>query len=167
MKINLTGLEKSNEEKNSKSMRRPHSYDREINKSQEQAPVSQTERKKKSFSTHKKEFPKQKRKANSVNNTGLKLDGLQMVPPSFKKLEEEECFQFSQKLASNTETTKIGGNIFINNNINLFISKDNLSGNGLETKIKGDKTVYEISRRQNFINKRKAHQSNFTGAKNP
>lgn len=71
------------------------------------------------------------------------------------------------------ETTKIGGNIFINNNINLFISKDNIesnnnnNGKALTTKMKGDKTVYEISRRQNFINKRKAHQSNFTGVKNP
>ena len=82
MKINLTSLDQPNEDQNSKSTRRPHSHDREISKSEEQA--AQTERKNKSFSTHKKEFPKQKRKANSLNSTGLKLDGLQMVP-SFRR----------------------------------------------------------------------------------
>jgi hypothetical protein len=112
---------------------------------------------------------KQKKFRNS-ESTGLKLDGLQMIPPSFKKLEEDEGFDFTEKLGSNVETTKIGGNIFINNNINLFISKDSVEKNhhrALTTRIKGDKTVYESNRRQTIVNKRKAHQSNFTGIKNP
>ena len=53
MKINLTGLGKHPEEEILKSMRRPHSYDREINKPEDSSLV-QTERKKKSFSLHKK-----------------------------------------------------------------------------------------------------------------
>lgn len=69
------------------------------------------------------------------------------------------------------ETSKFGGgNIFINNNINLFISKDSKEekNNGKELNTKnGEKTVYEIGRRQNYMNKRRAHNSVFTGVKNP
>jgi hypothetical protein len=52
MKINLTGVARHEEEDHLKSMRRPHSYDREIIKDEHYS--VQTERKKKSFSHSKK-----------------------------------------------------------------------------------------------------------------
>lgn len=82
----------------------------------------QTERKKKSFSLKREE---RKKRSVTSNSTGLKLDGLQMLPNPFKKGDDDDSFEFnnlSGKL-TNVEATKIGGNIFINNNINLFISK--------------------------------------------
>ena len=86
MKINLGGItNRGEEDKQIKSMRRPHSYDKEISRPEDHFHV-QTERKKKSLSVHKKEVSRQKRKANSLNSTGLKLDGLQMLPSNLKKL---------------------------------------------------------------------------------
>ena len=117
MKINLAGIS-SHSESGVKSMRRPHSYDKEINKPEETYQI-QTERKKKSVSLHRKDSHR-RRSSTTSNSTTLKLDGLQMLPK--KNIEDEECFEFSGRI-SNVETTKFGANIFINNNINLFISK--------------------------------------------
>lgn len=88
MKINMTGLLSAEEIEGVKSMRRPHSYDKEINKPEESQPA-QTERKKKSSSLSKKEGERRKRSVTS-NSTGLKLDGLQMLPNPFKKSGEED-----------------------------------------------------------------------------
>lgn len=48
-----------------------------------------------------------------------------MLPNPFKKGEDDDGFEINSLSGriSGVETTKIGGNIFINNNINLFISK--------------------------------------------
>lgn len=126
MKINLTGLISHQEIEGVKSMRRPHSYDKEIDKPEQSHPLH-TERKKKSSSLSKKEGERRKRSITS-NSTGLKLDGINMLPNPFKKGDDQDHFQFSglSDRLSNVETTKIGGNIFINNNINLFISKESL-----------------------------------------
>lgn len=92
-----------------------------------------------------------------------------MLPNPFMKGDHDDGFEFGSISGRNpnVETTKIGGNIFINNNINLFISKDSLDEGGLNTKRKDDRTMFEVSKRQSFINKRRAQNNNIPGIRNP
>ena len=156
MKINLTGIN-PHSESGSKMIRRPHSYDREMSKHEEYYPI-QTQRKKKAVSLQKKEHNRRRSNTTSnSNSTTLKLDGLQMLPKKNMGLDDDD-FEFQGRL-TNVEATKIGGNIFINNNINLFISKEK------DSKELSGKP--EIGRRQNYVSKRRAHNSVFIGLKNP
>lgn len=67
-----------------------------------------------------------------------------MLPNPFSRGDHDDGFELNNLSGrlSNVETTKVGGNIFINNNINLFISKESLEEGGLNTKKKDDRTVY-------------------------
>ena len=90
-----------------------------------------------------------------------------MLPSTFKKADEEDYFQLNTKLSNNIEASKMGGNIFINNNINLFISKDSVENSEKSQGNVGDtKIVYEGNKRQGYMNRRRAHNSNFVGTKN-
>ena len=63
------------------------------------------------------------------------------------------------------ETTRFGGNVYINNNINLFISRNAQSSPFTQTFVRGqvfneknrDEKQKEMSRRQIFLNKRRAN----------
>lgn len=87
-----------------------------------------------------------------------------MLPNTLKKSDEEDYFEISSKLSNNIEASRMGGNIFISNNINLFISKESIESS---KNLKGnEKSTFEISKRQSYMNRRRAQNSSSVGNKN-
>lgn len=78
---------------------------------------------------------------------------------------EADLFEKLHNETKMLESARIGGNVYINNNINLYISKNAEMNPFGQTYIRGqvlqEKKEKDLSRRQIFLNKRRAN--NFVG----
>ncbi len=86
----------------------------------EQNYLSNTDRKKKSLPARKSSLT---RKPNILGNT-IKYEGLELKGHKMQETIEGDFFERIGNGTRMMETTRIGGNVYINNNINLFISRN-------------------------------------------
>lgn len=97
---------------------RPPSHEKDPNKEEEHRSAS--DRRKKSLPVRRLDHPK---RPNSIGAT-IKFEGLQLKGQKMEDVIEGEFFERMQNSEKVMEAARLGGNVYINNNINLYISKN-------------------------------------------
>jgi hypothetical protein len=91
----------------------------------------------------------------------VKCAGLELKGQRVEEVLEADLFEKLHGDAKVLESARIGGNVYINNNINLYISKNAELNPFGQTYIRGqvlhEKKERDLSRRQVFLNKRRAN----------
>ncbi len=132
---------------------RPHSLDEKNSKNfQADGQKLNSERRKKSLPTKKTELARR----SQINQ--IKFEGLQLKGHKMEDTAEAEFFERLHEETKVMEAARLGGgNVYINNNINLFISRPSEGQTFVRGQLPNKNQDRDLSRRQIFLNKRRAN----------